>query len=426
MIKHWFVVICVLVAVMLPFRTTNAQGSGDLVLGQPVTGTITTPGETFSLTYQLAEPRAVTFQALAESAQPMMTVLRDGKPVAQQTNPDNVSTISLVAYLPAGNYVVQIGTINNTTGNVVVVVQAETVLNPIALVAGSTVTGSVTTDAPLALYSFSSLLEPAYLYLDSSLPDQGIQARLINTVTGNVSATVYQDMLGARLRIPGGIQAYQLEITQGEFTLCFVAASVGNCGDAPGGTPAPTVVNQTAAACTVTPQFAGGANIRQSADVNAPALVALLGGTSADVLGISPDGAWYNVRYNNVTGWAALSAVTASGSCSNLSVVNPPPVPPTSTPIPPTATPLPTATATPAGPCVIHFSAPEYIYTLPNTDPGNIYHQVSAGDEAIVTGHWTGDGDWWKTNYGNAWWLNAPGTAGQLMGNCSGIPMITP
>jgi hypothetical protein len=118
----------------------------------------------------------------------------------------------LVAYLPTGDYVVQIGTVNNTTGNVVVVVQSETVLNPTALVAGSTVIGSVTTDAPLALYSFSSLLEPAYLYLDSSLPDQGVQARLINTVTGNVSATFYQDMLGARLRIPGASRHISLKL----------------------------------------------------------------------------------------------------------------------------------------------------------------------------------------------------------------------
>ncbi|HEX3050823.1 MAG TPA: SH3 domain-containing protein [Aggregatilineaceae bacterium] len=397
-----------------------------------MTGTIAASGESFSLTYRLTEARAVSLQALSEAAQPTLTILHDGTVVAQQPNAEGVLVVSLTAYLAAGDYVVEVGTVNNTTGSVVIFVQTEVPIAPVPLPLATLTNGTVSAAAPLALYSFSALPEPSYLYLDST----SVQIRLLDTTTGRVSATLNTDLLGARLRLPAGTALYQLEIAHDgssmeyPFSLCLAAVSADTCGNA--SAPAPTPNVPSTALCTVAPLYAGGANIRQSASPYASVLVALPGGATADVLGISPDGTWYNVTYSGVTGWAALSAVTSNGNCSSLPIVNPPPVPPT--PVPPTLTPtpipptsMPTLTPTPAGPCVIKFSADELVYTQPIVDPAYIYDEISAGGEAIVVGHWNAGGeDWWKTNYAGAWWLNAPGTAGQLTGDCSSIPMITP
>ncbi len=428
--KRWSSLL-IMALLLLTFSVAQAQG-GELVYGQPVTGTIAAPGASFSLTYRLTEARAVSLQALSEAAQPTITLLHGGTVVAQQPNAEGALVVSLAAYLAAGDYVVEVGTVNDTTGNVVVFIQTEVPITPVPLPLAALTTGTVSAAAPLALYSFDALPEPAYLYLDSA----GVQIRLLDTTTGRVSATLNTDLFGARLRLPAGTARYQLEIahdgsgTEYPFSLCLAAVSADTCGTTavPVTTPVVPVV-PASAVCTATPIHAGGANIRQSASPYAPVLVALPGGATADVLGISPDGTWYNVTYSSVTGWAALSAVTGSGNCASLPIVNPPPVPPTPaptpTPIPPT--PLPTLPPTPAGPCVIKFSADELVYTQPVVDPSYIFDEISAGGEAIVVGHWNASGeDWWKTNYGGAWWLNAPGTAGQLTGDCGSIPMITP
>jgi hypothetical protein len=52
---------------------------------------------------------------------------------------------------------------------------------------------------------------------------------------------------------------------------------------------------------------------------------------------------------------------------------------------------------------------------------------VVAGSQLIVIGRYTAAGqEWWQTNYANSWWLNQPGTAGVLSGDCGVIPFIIP
>ncbi|MFN8452418.1 MAG: hypothetical protein U0521_28400 [Anaerolineae bacterium] len=57
--------------------------------------------------------------------------------------------------------------------------------------------------------------------------------------------------------------------------------------------------------CTVTPSTGNGANVRQSASEAARIDAQLPAGSSADVIGISPDGQYYNVLYRGYNGWIA-------------------------------------------------------------------------------------------------------------------------
>jgi hypothetical protein len=193
-------------------------------------------------------------------------------------------------------------------------------------------------------------------------------------------------------------------------------------------------VEVSTSACTVSPTLAGGANIRQSANVNSIIVGALPGGAVADVLGISPDGAFYNVQYNQINGWTALSAVTASGDCSGVASVNPPPpilipsptpIPPT--PIPPTPTPPPpTATPTQSGPCLITMTGEALVYTQPNAIPDFIYDEVQPGYQLIPVGR-LADNSWWHTNYGNSWIETSHfGSEATVTGDCSALPIVSP
>ncbi len=422
--------ILLIIGLLLLLNGTVAaqEGAGTLRAGQPAIVTIGAPQTAARLEYTLAENSAVTLQALSESVQPTIAILRQGAVVAQHTNREGTLVATLTVYLSAGEYAVEIGTAAGAAGSVIVVIQSETPIEPVPLPVGTVVSDQVLPQFALALYSFSALAEPAYLFIDGTSPDAGVQVRLLDAESGRVSATLSSAVLGARLRIPPGSASYQLAIAHSgadavePFSLCLVPVSMGSCEASVSDSPPVVQEAPATAGCVAMPIFAGGANIRQAPDPNAVILIALPGGATASVLGISPDSTWYNVSYKGFSGWAALSAVAASGNCSGLPFVSPPVVQLAPTAIPPTPMPPPPA-ETPSGPCVIRFSAPELIYTQPTVDPSYIQDQIPAGGELILVGRWQ---DWWKTTYYNAWWLNAPGTAGQIMGDCSGIPFITP
>jgi hypothetical protein len=182
------------------------------------------------------------------------------------------------------------------------------------------------------------------------------------------------------------------------------------------------------ATCTVSPVNAGGANIRQSASLNAIVLGALPSGAFADVIGIAPDRSFYNVLYDGINGWIASSAVSAAGNCDNAPIVQPPqvvPLPLTATPIPPSPVP-PMPTATQSGPCLIRMTGEALIYTQPTAGESNIYDEVQPGYELIPVGR-LADNSWWQTNYAGAWiQTNLFGSVAQVSGNCSALPIVSP
>ena len=441
--KHYFALFVIMLSFFLLPVIVHAQSTltGALVAGQPAISQITTSGDSVRFAYTLNQISQVTIQALSDTTHPTITVLRDGALVAQQKNPANEPMIVLNVILDAGAYIVEISALEGATGTVIALIQSETPVIVTNLTTGNIVTGEVSAAASAVLYSISALPEASYVYYESLNSALGANVQLVNVTTGQDVATLGAGLTGGRLRIPAGNNLYRLQIahtgveTSIPYTLCFAVASGDECVQ--GGAivaPVATQTDQTVVSadgtCMVSPKFAGGANIRQSASTNAPIITALLDGTSAKVLGIDPTNSWYNVEYNGIMGWAALSAVQSAVNCAGLPILIPPPVPPT--PVPPTVTPVPVQptlppTAAPSGPCLITFSAPELIYTVPLVDPSNIFDQIPAGGELIPVGRANvGGQDWWKTNYFGAWWLNAPGTAGMISGNCGGLPFITP
>jgi hypothetical protein len=361
--------------------------------------------------------------------------------VAAQSNPDGALIVSLNAFLNAGSYIVEVGTVNDSSGTVILVAQSETPLTATALPANSLVSAEVTLETPIAVYTFTSLAEPAFLYIESGLTDRGANIRILNTATGNVSGSIASEMTGGRFRIPATNINYQIEIVHSgsgvnePFTLCLAAVSAGGCES---GTVVEPVQTQEAevstSACTVTPNLAGGANIRQSASAETIILGALPGGAVAEVLGISPNGSFYNIRYNDINGWVALSVVTANGDCSTVATVNPPPfiVPPTPTPIPPTPTPIPPSptpippTPTPSGPCLITMTGEALVYSQPNAIPDYIYDEVQPGSQLIPTGRLS-DNSFWQTNYAGAWIQTSLfGSVANVTGDCSSLPVVSP
>lgn len=423
------------------FVGASAQGdsNGTLVLGQPAVSQVAAAGQTFNYDYSLTEPRQITLQALGDSAQPTIRILQNGTVVAEEANAAGVLTISLNALLNAGSYVVQVGTLNNTTGLVVLVLQSETAVTSETLTPGTVLSGTVNAAAPLALYSFAALSEPAFLYVESSQPNSGVNVRLTDAGSGALSGMINASLTGARFRIPAGNAAYVVEVETGGtaaelFTICLTAVSIGGCeagsAQAPVATQDVVVVEPPPIDyCTVTSNAGGPVNIRQSASTVAVIVGSLPVNTPADVIGISPDGFFYNVLYSGTNGWISVAVVNSSGNCDTILTITPPtvveqpaqPAQPTAVPVQPTQPPAPT----PSGPCLITLTAPTYIYQIPNNNIENLQDQVQGG-ELIPIGRLV-DNSWWKTNYANAWiQTSAFGSTAQVSGDCRNLPLVAP
>jgi hypothetical protein len=94
-------------------------------------------------------------------------------------------------------------------------------------------------------------------------------------------------------------------------------------------------------------------NIRSGPSADYATIGLIKQGQTAEVIGVSPDGGWWVIKFPGVTesqGWVSGQYTTAENT-ANIPVVNPPvltPVPPEDTAVPPTAEPtLPPPTAQP-------------------------------------------------------------------------------
>ncbi len=441
--KRWLVILIAAVLLASLAVSVNAQATtGTLTLGQPLSSQITA-GATISYPYTAANPAEITIQALSDKAQPTLTLLSGGSVVAQQTNASGSATVSLSTLVNSGSYVLQVGTANNTSGLVIVVLQSETAVTTTPLTPDTPVTGTVSPTAPLALYSFTSGNTQSFLFVRSNQGDNTINMRLIDTTSGAVSGQISSDLIGARFRIKAGNTPYRIEIGQGAadqtdaFTICLAVQNVGGCDElgAASGTGTAVVVQPPATTpelqaagndCLITPSPSNsGVNIRQSASTGAQILATMPRGDTANVIGISPDKAFYNVLYQGINGWVSLAVVVSSGDCSNVLSINPPPIiaAPTAVPAQPTSPPQPTA----SGPCTIQITAPTYIYKNTNPIPDNLFDQAQTGGQLTPTGR-LADNSWWQVmEYGYPEWLQTStiGHSVQVSGNCSSLPVVS-
>lgn len=418
--------------------TAGAQPSGEnvaLTMNQPASIQILV-GETFTLDFTLDQPADVTLQAISGTVQPVLTIARNGESVAAVQNDEGEFVITLDATLAAGTYTVDVSGANGTSGLVIVSVQRIILVPPASITPGVFISGELNEAQPFALFTFGNLAEQTYLYVDSQLEDFGVDASI--TRNGDVPEIVAfssSDNLGARFRLPAGAAAYQLHIgSDGSresvpFTVClaFVSVTADICTGEPSlTTVVPALTLAASSGCTVTPNASGGVNIRQSASTNAVIIGALPSNQSADVQGVSPDGFFFNILFNNLNGWVARSVVTTSGACDDLQTITPPPVQfiPTATPLP-THTPVPQPTV-PSGPCLISITAPTYVYQTTIAQVDYLQDQVSAGGQLIPVGR-TADNTWWKTNYASAWIQTSTfGNTASVSGNCNNLPTVNP
>lgn len=441
-LKHFFrtptMILLILFSLLLIVGAVTVQAfqgnGGELVTGQPAFGNITTAGSTLTYSYSLSDSRAVTLQVIGEVAQPTITVLKAGQPVANQPNAEGSKIVSLTVLLDAGTYTIQVSTVNNTVGSVIVVVQSATPVTTGQLPIASVVNGQVTADAATATYNFTAFPEPAFLYFESTLPTGGATVHLKNMAAGTESVINGADVSGTRFRIPADSTAYEIDVAftgtdqPQTFTLCLTLVSASSCEA--GSVPQTNTTGDIQAtpdasnplACIVIPLNSNGANIRKTADTASPVLIGLPNGEVAAVIGISPAGNFFKVSYKNVNGWVAKVAVGSTGDCSGVPVVNPPAfVPtPTPTPIPPTKQPEPT------GPCLITITDKVLIYTQPNAIPDYIFDQVQQGYQLVPIGKLK-DNSWWKTNYNGSWIETKHfGHEAKVSGNCKGLPNVSP
>ncbi|MFN8527287.1 MAG: SH3 domain-containing protein [Anaerolineae bacterium] len=422
-----------------------------LTVGQPSVGQIVQSTDVLRFDYTLTGAKAVTLQVLSENIHAAIRVVQNGAVIADQPNAAGDAVAVLNAVLAAGTYQVEVSASNGATGNLIVLVESEVDIVPQVLAPAAGIQSNTGASA-LALYVFQGLDEPANVLIFTDLTDHGVNARLTDPLTGQVIAVLSSATLGGRIHLPTGIRTYQLEITPSApgqadpYTICFTPAALNTCDTVMiqdsnvGGQPVPTAippvttpeVSASGTICTITPIPAGGVNIRQSANVQAQILGALPGGQFADVIGISPDTAFYNVKYGTVFGWVSAAVVTTQGDCAALQTIQPPapiiPVQPTATPLPaqPTQPPAPPTAVPPSGPCLITINTPTYVYSIPNTDISNLYDQTQNSYQLIPTGR-LADNSWWHTNYGGAWIQTSTfGSSATVTGDCSGLPIVSP
>lgn len=428
MLKLKFAVVSLLAVLILATGSMATAQNPTLSVAQPVSADITADG-VLLFDYTLAQTSQITLQAISATAQVALSILKDGQTVESQPNTAGEFTVTLNAMLTAGDYQVRAESLNSTAGTVIVLIQSETPVSITEIGLDTFVSDSLTDEFPLALYQFGEFPESAYLYIESELPQGGLSV-ILTAENGDVIGSIGNGITGTRFTLPLSSASYTIQlsraegITEAAFSLCLTAVSVRGC-EFGGNVEVPVATAVTApvtVVCTVTPSNSGGANIRQSASTGSIVVGALPGNQSADVLGISPDKAFFNIQYNTINGWVAQSVVTTTGDCSTLQTVQPPAViAPTNTPTP---TPIP-PTATPEGPCLVFINSPTFTYTTTVTDPSNVFDQIQSGTvEAIGR---TADNGWWQVNYGPSWLQTSTfGNSTSTAGGCHNLPIVSP
>lgn len=211
------------------------DGVATLEIGQPVSLQLGRPGDTLEVAYAVAAPSLITLQALGLDVAPTIAILSDGETVAGDVNGEAAPTLKLSTLLDAGEYVIQVGSVDDARGTVVLLLEdvAPGGVTPLDL--GAVVAADVSADAPLAIYDFGAGSESLYLFVVTGWPEQGPSIQLVNVESGQVSAAFAGDIASGFLRIPAGSAHYQLKVAfsgmdEAEpFRLCVTTITAGGC-----------------------------------------------------------------------------------------------------------------------------------------------------------------------------------------------------
>ncbi|MFN8452417.1 MAG: hypothetical protein U0521_28395 [Anaerolineae bacterium] len=208
--RRWIFALLVASLMLAVAAAAAAQGASDgtLVFGQPLPKQIVA-GQILNYDYALAQPSAVTFQALGDTTQPTITVLRDGEIVAQETNAGGALTIGLNALLDAGDYVVQVAARQQRR-------RADRRLCPERSADHDhDASPSPARSAARSIRARRWRCTPSRRWQNPPCSTSRAatwrvgRAHVVNTTTSVEGAQIAPGVLGARLRIPAGSDAYR-------------------------------------------------------------------------------------------------------------------------------------------------------------------------------------------------------------------------
>lgn len=352
----------------------GAQGGEPtpITIGENRIGEVTAEVASPSYAVTVESPQSLDIQVLAitQGFAPSFRVLDPAGEILEDVpNATSQAAVRVTSLeVEAGVYRIEVQSANGQLGQFVLGVQAGAPpLPPVPLVLGTPFEDEVSSETPRQRYAFIGT-ETGVLLLTvrGGSTQSGPEVTLKDAESDELLASSGARVAGVRYRIPTGPASYLVEVshsgaqTAEAYTICLENEDGSGpvCPAAPGATPTPTVVIATPAiaptvvaqapppplpstgACVVASLTGGTVNVRSGPDTSFPVLFQLSGNALAAVIGRLPDGSWFQVTFNGVTGWVSTSVIRVGGQCGTVPAL-------TLTPASTSAT-TPTVTTTPA------------------------------------------------------------------------------
>ncbi len=303
--------------------------------GENLTGEITStnPQPEYALTVSAPGSIIVQLLPLSDSAPSFRIIDLSGFVLAEGAPNEGETIITAAAVLPtAGTYRILVeGEIG--AQYVISAGEGEIIPPPTPLVTAERVSASVETAAPVKRYTLHG---DGVLFF--SVTAESTAAAPVITVydsAGDVIALVGAAVQGVTLRLPRSAAGYVIMIAHGgssgieRYSLCAELAGSTPCPAyepppeataEPAGIPVPTLIPSNA--CVVQPSGVV-VNMRRDPTLSAEIVTQLSVDAIASVLGVSPDGIWWLIDYQDFTGWVSSAVTTTTGNCDGVQTVFP-------------------------------------------------------------------------------------------------------
>lgn len=303
--------------------------------GENLTGEITStnPQPEYSLTVNAPESIVVQLLPLSDSAPRFRIIDLSGFVLGEGAPREGETIITAAAVLPsAGTYRILVEGVIGTQ-YVISAGVGEIIPPPTPLVIAERVSASVETAAPVKRY----ILHGDGVLFFSVTAESAAAAPVITIYNseGDVIALVGSAVQGTTLRLPFSSAGYVIMIAHGgssgieRYSLCAQLADSTPCPAyepppeataEPAGTPAPTLIPSDA--CVIQPSGVV-VNMRRQPTLTAEVMIQLPVEATAPVLGVSPDGIWWLIDYQDFTGWVSSTVTTTIGNCESVQTVFP-------------------------------------------------------------------------------------------------------
>ena len=393
----------------------HAQGEEPVPIniGENKIGEVTEANPTSEYVVTVFTPQLIDLQVLAvtQGFAPALRVFDSSGIMVWTATNANLETAVRLASLEVspGLYRVEVSSANGRPGQFVIGAQSgEALPAPVPLALGQEVASDASSEAERQRYAFAgSQTDVMLLNVNSSNPSAAPVVILKDADSLETLAITSARVVGVRYRIPAGALNYLVEVTNSgasasePYSICLenengsgpvCPAGTASAAEAtptliafapsPTATPPPLPPLPSTGACVVASRTGGAVNVRSGPSTDYAVLLQLSGNMLAAVTGRLPDGSWYEVNVNGVTGWISASVTRTGGQCSGVPVVvSPTPSPSatasTATPTEPwTAT--PTLTQTPPVVATLNFSLPP-VYGSTSLTSGFVPDPFSVG-----------------------------------------------